>query len=42
MAGELLEDSQFPTIDKDLLEAVKYALLWAINDANRIHENKII
>lgn len=38
---ELLEDSQFPIIDKDLLEAMKYASLWAAKDANRIRDGKI-
>jgi len=27
VVGELLKDSQFPIIDRDLLEAEKYALL---------------
>ena len=41
MAGELPEDSQFPRIDRDLLEAAKYASLWATKFATRIHDNKI-
>jgi len=40
VAGELPEDSQFPTIDRDLLEAVKYASLWAMKDAKRICDSK--
>ena len=41
IAGELLEDSQFPIIDRDLLEAAKYAPLWATKDAKRIHVIKV-
>jgi len=41
VAGELPEDSQFPIIDRDLLEAPKYTLLWATKDAKRIHDSKI-
>lgn len=36
VAGELLEDIQFPPIERDLPEAAKYALLWATKDAHRI------
>jgi len=41
VAGELPEDGQFPTIDRDLLEVAKYTSLWATKDANRIHNSKI-
>ena len=41
VVGELPENSQFPTIDRDLSEAVKYASLWATKDAYRIHDSKI-
>lgn len=30
VVGELSEDNQFPTIARDLPEAAKYTLLWAI------------
>ena len=42
VAGELPKDSQFPTIDRDMPEAVKYAFLWATKDANRICESKVL
>jgi len=41
MVGELLEDSQFPIIDRDLPKAVKYASLWATKDSKRIRDSKI-
>lgn len=41
VARELPEDSQFPMIDRDLHEAAKYTLLWAMKDATRINANKI-
>ena len=41
VVGELPKDSQFPKIDKDLLEATKYALLWATKDINQICASKI-
>ena len=41
VAGKLPEDSQFPTIERDLSEAAKYASLWATKDANRIRDNNI-
>lgn len=41
IAGEFPKDSQFPIIDRDLLKAAKYASLWAMKDAKRIHDNKI-
>ena len=41
LAGEMLEDSQFPIIDRDLLEAVKYSSLWATKDVTRIRDIKI-
>ena len=41
VAGELLEDSQFPIIDRALLETAKYASLWVTKDAKRIRDSKI-
>jgi len=41
VAREFPDNSQFPIIDKELLEATKYALLWATKDARRIHDIKI-
>ena len=41
IVGELLEDNQFPIIDKDLPEVAKYASLWATKDAKMIHDSKI-
>jgi len=41
VARELLKDSQFPTIARDLPEPVKYNLLWATKDANQILNSKI-
>lgn len=41
MAKEVPEDSQFPTIDRDLLEAVRYTSLWATKDDTRICDSKI-
>lgn len=41
VARELPEDSQSPTINRYLLEAAKYSLLWAMKDATRIHDTKI-
>lgn len=41
VAWEFLEDNQFQTIAKDIMEAMKYALLWETKDAQRIRENKI-
>jgi len=38
---ELLEDSQFPSVTPNLPEVVKYTLLWATKDAQRIKDNKI-
>ena len=38
---ELPVESQFPSITPDLPEAAKYASLWAMKDANWIHDNKI-
>lgn len=32
VAWELPEDSQFPSVARDLPEAVKYASLWATKD----------
>jgi len=39
--GELLEGSHFPSIDRELLEATKYAFLWAKKEMKRIHDSKI-
>ncbi len=33
VAWELLKDNQFPSVALDLLEAAKYASLWATKDA---------
>lgn len=41
IVGELPKDSKLPTIEKYLPEVVKYALLWAMKDATRIHDSKI-
>jgi len=41
VTGELSDDSQFPTIYRNLLKAMKYASLWAMKDANWIHDSKI-
>lgn len=41
VAGELSEDSQFPTIDRVPPEATKYASLWNTKDVNQIHDSKI-
>lgn len=39
--GELLEDSQFPMIARDIPDVAKYASLWATKNANRTRDNKI-
>lgn len=41
VAWEFPKDKQFPTIAKDLLEAVKYSSLWVTKDAQRIEHSKI-
>ena len=41
VAGELPEDKEFPTIPRDLLEATKYASLWATKDVHHIRDSKI-
>lgn len=41
VAWEFPEDSQFPKITQDLTEAVKYALLWATRNVQRIRDKKI-
>ena len=41
LTGELLKDSQFPSIEHDLPEAAKYASLWATKDMKWIHKRKI-
>lgn len=38
---ELSEDSQFPLIETDLLEAAKFASLWATKDVDRVRESKV-
>ncbi len=38
---ELLEDNEFPTVEGDLLEAVRYASLCATKYATRIHKIKV-
>lgn len=42
VVGELLEDSQFPSIECDLPEPTKYTSLWATKDAKCIHDAKIL
>lgn len=41
VASELPEDSQCPLVMPDLLEAVKFASLWATKDPQWIKDNKI-
>lgn len=41
VAWEFPEDNQVPTIAKDLLEAAKYASLWATKDVQWIRDNKV-
>ena len=41
VVGELPKDSQFPIIDRDLLEVGKYALLWATEDPKWNRNTKI-
>ena len=41
VAWELPENSYFPSVVLNLLEAAKYALLWATKDVERIKESKI-
>lgn len=41
VVGELLKGSQFPNIEKNLPEAVRYNSLWATKDATRVHEIKV-
>ena len=41
VAGELPEDSQFPTNARDLPEAAKYASMWATTDTHGIQDSKI-
>ena len=41
VAGELLEDIQFPPLDHDFPEVAKYASLWVTKDATRIYKTKI-
>lgn len=40
VAWELPEESQFPSIMLDLLEAVKYTSLWETTDVERVWDNK--
>lgn len=42
VAGELPEDSQFPSIEDDMSEAARYTSLWATQDLKRIHETKVL
>jgi len=41
VVGELLKDSQFPTVEGDLPEAARYTSLWATKDVMRIREIKV-
>lgn len=41
VAWELPEDSQFPLVAPNLLEAAKYNLLWATKEAQCIKDSKI-
>lgn len=41
VAWELPQDTQFPSIVPELLEAMKYASLWATKDVQHIKDNKI-
>ena len=41
VAWELLEDSQFLSVEPDLPKAVKYALFWVTKDAQCIKDSKI-
>jgi len=38
--SKLLEDSQFPPVEKDLLEAAKFSSLWATKDVAQVIERK--
>lgn len=38
----MLEDSQFPTVVRDLPEATKYALMWDTKDMCKIRDSKIL
>jgi len=42
LAWELLEDSQFPPLEKGLSKATQFASLWATNDVARVTETKIL
>lgn len=37
----MLDESQFPTMDADVCEAAKYALLWASKELTQAIENKL-
>ena len=41
VAGEFLQDSQFPPLNQDFPEAAQYVSLWVTRDAMQIHEAKI-
>lgn len=41
VASEFPDDNQFPMVAQDLPEVVKYTLLWATKDVQRIRDNKI-
>lgn len=40
VTGDLLKDSKFPTIGKDLPKAARFTLLWATKDAKRVSRIK--
>lgn len=41
VATALVEESQFPVLDSEWLEAARYASHWLTRDAGRIHNIKI-
>jgi len=41
IARELPADNQFPTVEQNVPEAVRYTLLWATKDTARIWEIKV-
>lgn len=42
VACALPEDSQFPLVVQDLLEATKFTSLWATKDAQRVKDSKVL
>lgn len=42
VAWDLLEDSQFPPVDKGLLEVAQFSSLWATKDIVRVMETKVL